>query len=550
MKSCPTCKATYPNDFSVCPKDGAELASSTVLTEGAVLRGKYKILARLGEGGMGAVYKVQHIHFREVWALKVVSQSLVEEAGFLERFRAESLLMRRLNHPNAVRVHDYDETEDGRPFMVMEYVEGTGLDKLVAGGQPLAVERAARIVMQVCDALGAAHKLGIIHRDIKPSNIVVTRTTEGAEVAKVLDFGIAKVKEQGSMYQGKLTGTGMIVGTPAYMSPEQVKGVPSDQMDGRADLYSLGVVLYELLAGRTPFVSNTAVALLMAHASTPPPNLLELRTDLPEELAAVALRALEKEPADRFANAGEMHDALAAFLAQSPAADAPVAGAEEQEATPQPEVATNVTTPLPRRVTPPRSQPALKAPVEIQQRTPAAVASPAPSRKGVIWAAAVILLGVLGGGSWYFVNTHSGTASSGAVPPPSASQAPAQPEVNKDTKPPAQTTPGPAPAAQSAVANASPVADKPSQPAAKKEVSAARAAELAEKRRKEELKQRAGEFSSRGLEAYKAGNYDAAINSFQAALQIDPENQEAKSGLSKVKEAQAEEEKILKSRRP
>ncbi|HUJ39682.1 MAG TPA: protein kinase [Candidatus Acidoferrales bacterium] len=518
--------------------------------EGSVLRGKYQILARLGEGGMGAVYKVQHMHFHEVWALKVVSQSLVEEAGFLERFRAESLLMRRLNHPNAVRVHDYDETDDGRPFMVMEYVEGTGLDKLVSGGRPLAPERAARIVMQVCDALGAAHKLGIIHRDIKPSNIVVTKTPEGAEVAKVLDFGIAKVKEQGSLYQASLTGTGMIVGTPAYMSPEQVKGVPGDQMDGRADLYSLGVVLYELLSGRTPFVGNTAVALLMAHASTPPPDPRTVRTDLPEALVAVALRALEKEPGDRYATAGEMHDALADFLAQSPATSDASAEPEVHEAARQPEAATSVTTPLPRRVTPPGSQPALRPPVEIPQQTPDAVASRGPSRKGTIWAATVILLCMMGGGAWYFLKSNSTPVASGATPPSaSASQEPAKPEVKKDTEPPAQTA-APEPAAPNTTPSTSPARRVPAQPATKKAASVSRPAEKTENRHKDESKQQAGEFASRGLEEYKAGDYDAAINSFQAALQLDPENKEAQSGLSKVKEAQQEEEKIVKRRHP
>jgi len=212
-----------------------------------------------------------------------------------------------------------------------------------------------------------------------------------------------------------------------------------------------------------------------------------------------------------------------------------------------------VTTPLPRRVTPPPSQPARKAPVEVQQKMPAtsAAASPGRAGKGLIWAAVAILLCLAGGGGWYFLRANSTAVDTGAnAPSTNPSPGPATPEVKKDTEPSAQSGPAPPATAQETAASPSPAADKPAQPAVKKEVSAARAAEIAEKRRKEELKQRVGEFTSRGLEAYKAGNYDSAINSFQAALQLDPDNQEAKSGLNKVKEAQAEEEKLLKGRRP
>jgi serine/threonine-protein kinase len=354
MKTCHACQQSFPDDLTVCPTDGGKLYDATEIKKGTILGGKYEILEKLGEGGMGAVFKVKHVHFGEIWALKVVAPRLLQEPGFLQRFRGEAMLMRRLNHPNAVHVNDYDETEDGCPFMVMECVEGTHLDKLVEGGQALEPHRAVRLIMQVCDALGAAHKLGIIHRDIKPANILVMKAADGTEVVKVLDFGVAKVKEQSQLYQAAKTAAGVMIGTPAYMSPEQVKGVPSDQLDGRVDLYAVGVVLFQLLTGRAPFVEKKPVMLLMAHAATPAPDPRTFRRELSPALAAIVLRALEKLPEKRFATAEEMRDALAATLTAADMAEAPtqaVAAAPSQAvaAAPTPAVAA-----VPSAVAPPR----------------------------------------------------------------------------------------------------------------------------------------------------------------------------------------------------
>lgn len=327
MKICRVCQNSFADDLNVCPNDGTDLHSATELKEGTVLRGKYEILSKLGEGGMGAVFKARHVHFGDIWALKVVAERLLQEPGFLQRFRSEALIMRALNHPNDVRVQDYDETEDGRPFTVMEYVEGTRMDKLVPAGTQMEIPRAVSLVMQVCDGLGAAHKLGIIHRDVKPANIMVCKDPQGREVAKILDYGVAKVKEQGQLYQAAKTQAGVMIGTPAYMSPEQVKGVPSDQLDGRVDLYAAGILLYELLCGRGPFVEKKPVMMLMAHAGTPPPDPKQFRKDLPPALSTAILKALEKDPTKRYANAEEMSNALAAALGGAPAVAAAAAAA-------------------------------------------------------------------------------------------------------------------------------------------------------------------------------------------------------------------------------
>jgi serine/threonine-protein kinase len=319
MKICPHCQALYATQFTHCPKDGHALRPAAELSAGAVIRGKYEILEKIGAGGMGVVYKARHLRFNEVCALKLVSASLAQDPTFLQRFNTEALMMRRLEHPHALRVNDIDETEDGTPFIVMEYVEGDNLARLLgarsaAGG--LEPERAARIAAQVSDALAAAHRLGIIHRDIKPSNILLARAPGGDHV-KVFDFGIAKVKEGSPLGGGaSLTQTGMLVGTPAYMSPEQCQGARSEQLDGRTDLYSLGIVLYEMLAGAVPFSAQTPVALLLAHVQERPRDPRRARPDLPQPLVDVVFHALEKDPAQRFQTAEEMRDALQAVLAE------------------------------------------------------------------------------------------------------------------------------------------------------------------------------------------------------------------------------------------
>jgi serine/threonine protein kinase len=328
MKTCPSCQATYPDDSKICAKDGFVLQSSTELSPGTVLRGKYQIISKIGAGAMGDVYKARNAQSGETWAVKVVSPDLGADAEFLARFRSEAMLMNRLDHPNVVRVHDFGEAEDGSSFMVMDYVEGESLEEILRKQGPLDPARVARIGMQVCGALGAAHELGVIHRDVKPGNILMARAADGSEAAKVLDFGIAKVKETSGLKPAAMTAVGFVVGTPTYMSPEQVMGLREDKLDGRSDLYSLGIVLYELLTGRTPFVSKNAMALLTAHMQTKPPDPRSLRADLPARLVEVVLKALEKDPGHRFLNALEMSRTLGEFLklpaavVEKPAADA------------------------------------------------------------------------------------------------------------------------------------------------------------------------------------------------------------------------------------
>ncbi len=313
MKYCNQCHGTYPTDFHTCPKDQSVLVATAELLDGMVLRGKYEILEKIGSGGMATVYRVRHLHLKEDVAIKVVSNALAGDADFLERFQTEAVVTRKLRHPNAVRLDDFDMTDDGRPFIVMELVRGKSLRALLQNGW-LAPARAAAIARQVALALGAAHELGIVHRDIKPENILLIAQPDGSELVKVLDFGIARVTNQtADIASGHTpTRTGIILGTPQYVSPEQAKGVKGAAIDGRSDLYSLGVVLYEMITGELPFQADTPFDLLLQHIQTvpQPPHLVNDHAGISAAMSELVMKALEKDPAKRFQDAAQFAEAL------------------------------------------------------------------------------------------------------------------------------------------------------------------------------------------------------------------------------------------------
>ncbi|MGH9546165.1 MAG: protein kinase domain-containing protein [Terriglobales bacterium] len=316
MKYCANCKTVYPADFQCCPKDGSALGSTSELLPGMVIRDKYQILQQIGSGGMATVYQVRHLAFNEIRAIKLINSQLADGDQFNKRLRAEAVIARKLHHPNAVHVEDLDRTEDGRPFIVMEYVEGQNLRTVIRREGPLPTLRALRIAAQVVSALAAAHKLGIIHRDIKPDNIHLIPLPDGSDFVKVLDFGIAKFTQ--GLPSSALTGSGLVVGTPQYVSPEQAMGKQAGDLDGRSDLYTLGIVLYEMVTGRVPFDSDTPVGLLVHHLHTVPIPPDELRPDLgiPRSFSELLMKALQKNPEQRFRNADEMLTAITALEAQ------------------------------------------------------------------------------------------------------------------------------------------------------------------------------------------------------------------------------------------
>ncbi|MGA3325039.1 MAG: serine/threonine-protein kinase [Terriglobia bacterium] len=311
MKNCPDCAATYPDDYAICPKDGAPLHEIALWQIGTVVRGKYRIQARLGEGGMAVVYKAHHELLDEMHALKVIRPDLARDSEFMGRFKNEAIMARKLNHPNAVRVYDLDIAEDGLPFIAMELVVGDTLKTLIERVGPLPVSLVLDISLHVCEALDAAHQLGLVHRDIKPENIVLIAQREGPPLAKILDFGISRLRQETTGAKG-LTQTGMVIGTPEYMSPEQVMGKKSGEIDGRSDLYSLGIVMYRMLTGELPFQAETTVEMFLEHLNTPvrAPHQIKPELGIPEAVSAIVTKALEKDREKRYATGADMVAAI------------------------------------------------------------------------------------------------------------------------------------------------------------------------------------------------------------------------------------------------
>jgi hypothetical protein len=297
----------------VCPSDKTQLQVAHELQPGMIIRNKYQIIDRIGIGGMGLVYRGRHLTFNELCAIKIVNDDIAGNASFLQRFQTEAMVTRKLRHPNAVRVDDFDYTEDGRPFIVMELVEGKNVSEILQAEGALAVPRAIRIARQVGQAIGVAHRLGIVHRDLKPGNIILTKDEQGQETAKVLDFGIAKLREAAGGDRPEMTMTGMVVGTPLYMSPEQFLGKKAGgEVDGRTDIYSLGVVLYQMITAQLPFEAETPYALMLQHlqSSARPPHEVKPELKIPSALSQVILKAMEKSREQRFQTAEEFVAAL------------------------------------------------------------------------------------------------------------------------------------------------------------------------------------------------------------------------------------------------
>jgi eukaryotic-like serine/threonine-protein kinase len=280
-------------------------ASSTLraiggeLAVGSLLLDRFRVERLLGRGGMGAVYLATDQKIGEQVALKVLSANLVEDPAATERFRREVGAARKISHPNVIRIHDLGD-DGGLLFISMEHFQGKTLSEILQVRKRLPVAEGRALLLQICDALAAAHGVGVVHRDLKPQNVLINERGE----AKVIDFGIAKAS-----YAGTLTATGMIMGTPEYMSPEQIRGRP---VDARADLYSFGAVAYHLFCGRPPFVADTPIAVGYLHTYEAPGAPRQLAPELPETLEAAILKCLAKEPSQRFDSALDLRTRLLA----------------------------------------------------------------------------------------------------------------------------------------------------------------------------------------------------------------------------------------------
>lgn len=275
---------------------------------GHLLDSKYELIERLGEGAMGTVYRARRVHIGDEVAVKVLLQKYVSGDEAIERFRREARAAAVLRHPNLVTIHDFSEaSRPGAPsYIVMELAEGMSLRAVLRREGRLAPERSIALMRNICAGVSAAHRRNIIHRDLKPDNVIVLLPQEegGSEAVKVIDFGIAKLRESDT--PSTLTEAGTVMGTPFYMSPEQCRGEP---LDHRADIYSLGAVLYEMLGGTPPFTGTTATAIVVKHLTEAPPPLAE-ELGVPQALEDVCLRALAKGPDERYQSVGELYKAL------------------------------------------------------------------------------------------------------------------------------------------------------------------------------------------------------------------------------------------------
>jgi serine/threonine-protein kinase len=297
----------YPDATTLCPADGVALEKDPDALVGTTLAGKYRIDARLNEGGMGTVYRGCHVLMDKTVAIKVLRPSLAADEKIVARFSREARAASRITHPNAISVTDFGEDESGHVFLVMEYLSGKTLKQVIRDNGPLPLARVVDITRQIGDALNAAHEQGVVHRDLKSDNIMLLDTMTG-DHAKVLDFGIAKVNEADGTVDTSLTAPNLVIGTPQYMSPEQCS--QDAEIDARSDIYSLGVILFEMLVGHVPFSGDSPTMVMMKHLQEPVPSVLEERSDLPASVARVVARAMAKVRDNRYQTVAELVEDL------------------------------------------------------------------------------------------------------------------------------------------------------------------------------------------------------------------------------------------------
>jgi serine/threonine protein kinase len=486
MTTCPQCGTKFSANERLCPHDGSVLEPDqpTELKHiGKVLDNKYRLDSYLSRGGMGAVYRATHVMLGRPVAVKLINPDLVTSPDIVRRFQREARAVTHLNHPNIVEVYDLGQTPDGTLYIAMELVSGESLSSLIKSTGALPPSRIVSIMGQVVSALGLAHRKEIVHRDLKPHNIMITRGEDGQEVAKLLDFGIAKTFEFDANTQ--LTATGTTIGTPQYMSPEQAMGMA---VDARSDLYSLGIILYEMLVGEVPFNDPSMPAVLVKHMNELPVPPSQRRPDLQisSALEAITLRLLEKDPARRFQTAGELGVELQGvpieeevdFDPTRPIRVPVVAPTQTFKPTVLDPNAATAATAAPGQATMRqpaasvptfRPPPPLPPPVQPGTRPTAAVAPPPlpppvmqqpiqpRNRSMLVPIAVLVLLAVVGGAYWVMTQPAAGDSVT-ASPAPAATPAgaesprPEPPPTVAAASPPATSSIEPSPATREATA--------------------------------------------------------------------------------------------------
>ncbi|HKP38640.1 MAG TPA: protein kinase [Pyrinomonadaceae bacterium] len=298
--------------MTLCSADAAALRRLEDPLIGQTLAGKYRVDKLIKTGGMGSVYRGKHVLMDKTVAIKVLRPSLAVDDAVVARFSREAKAASRISHPHAVSVTDFGEAENGVVFLIMEYLDGRTLKEVINSEGALPLDEAVEIIRQVAGALDAAHGQGVVHRDLKSDNIMLV-SHNGDRWAKVLDFGIAKIQQAEGVRDMDITEANLVVGTPQYMSPEQCSQM--GPLDARSDIYSLGIIVYEMLAGKVPFTGESPTVIMMKQVQDPAPSILSARPELPEETDAIIKRALAKQPLDRYQTAGDFSSALTSLVA-------------------------------------------------------------------------------------------------------------------------------------------------------------------------------------------------------------------------------------------
>jgi len=426
MKVCTACSAEYGDEILFCQRDGTPLRKSGASSDlvGQVIADRYHITKKLGEGGMGQVYLAEHVKMGRRCAIKIMMPGTMADPEAISRFNREAANASRISHPNVCAIYDFGETPDGLIYLAMEFIEGKSLSDILEESTSLAPARAAEIIVQCADALQAAHDLGIVHRDLKPDNIMVT-STRGRDLVKVVDFGIAKAigGDGGSQ---KVTKTGFVVGTPEYMSPEQLSG---DPVDGRTDIYSLGLVFYRMLTGVTPFPADSQQETMIKRLTDDPLPLAKVKPDakFPTALQTVLDCVLARSPSARYPHAVDFARAVREL-------DRSITGMVDVEAGTQVVRQEDLKAALPAT----RVDAAARPSRPLETAVPAGTArmpSPVPAKKGIPLvpiAVGVVVLAV-GGGSFAMRDTLFGGGDSTAVQTPTSTDTSARPQPPGDT---------------------------------------------------------------------------------------------------------------------
>jgi serine/threonine protein kinase len=405
---------------------GLELSAG--IREGDILAGKYRVERVLGVGGMGVVVAASHVQLETKVAIKFLLPEMLSSREAVARFAREARAAVRITSEHVARIFDVGTLENGAPYMVMEFLEGGDLAAWIEQRGPMPVEQAVEFVLQACVAVADAHGLGIVHRDLKPANLFCVRRTDGRLLIKVLDFGISKVTQFGSSGPGtSATKTSALMGSPLYMSPEQMQSAKA--VDSATDLWALGIILFELLSGKTPFLGETLPEVVLNIATKPPPSLRALRPDVPPALEAIVLRCLQKEPRARYRNVGELAVALLAFAPRAQASVDRISGIMQTSGL---SATALEDPPSPRLVTPSTAGAETAAPVGQTLARPKGV------KTGVIVA---VVLGALAFGAVAGIMVFSSRPASSQVDPKAATSA-----LAAAASPPPPATAAPAPA--------------------------------------------------------------------------------------------------------